>query len=372
MKCPSCGYENKPDALTCNLCQHILRREKTSPAAPRPVAPPVTEAAPAQPIARAPRGPFPLKLIFFGLLLTVLGTFLSCRQYRRASLPNQPRVMSKQEMLDHSGFAFTRYERGELLRDAPLYHSNHVFHAVDPRVGFEAANAKDLLAARKKVVGTFVRLADSGPFLSYYTLQTKKITYGKVTEEQILGYRIFAPVLAGNGSLWIASPSYATEPKGEHFAPRAYQGTLIYLKSLFTEETYHKLERAYGTLIPNEAVVIVEGDAPTSERVTTWYPLGPTYDLFVAVPDDADVDLAYAEGILDEPLSDLDRKNLQTALDRTNKKISLPPRVRAIVITDPERFKADRRLGERFDRFYIGIAVTGLLLLALAAKWFVR
>ncbi|MBI3553055.1 MAG: tetratricopeptide repeat protein [Elusimicrobia bacterium] len=30
MKCPRCGYENAPDALCCNLCQTVLRREKAA------------------------------------------------------------------------------------------------------------------------------------------------------------------------------------------------------------------------------------------------------------------------------------------------------------------------------------------------------
>ena len=31
LKCPFCGYENKDDALSCNLCQNVLKREKKGP-----------------------------------------------------------------------------------------------------------------------------------------------------------------------------------------------------------------------------------------------------------------------------------------------------------------------------------------------------
>ncbi len=37
MKCPSCAYDNAEDALSCNLCQFVLRKEK--PAAPPAGAP---------------------------------------------------------------------------------------------------------------------------------------------------------------------------------------------------------------------------------------------------------------------------------------------------------------------------------------------
>lgn len=33
-KCPKCGYENPPEALSCGLCQEVLRKEKPRPAAP--------------------------------------------------------------------------------------------------------------------------------------------------------------------------------------------------------------------------------------------------------------------------------------------------------------------------------------------------
>lgn len=36
VKCPNCGYENADEALSCNLCQRVLRKEK--PAAPPPAA----------------------------------------------------------------------------------------------------------------------------------------------------------------------------------------------------------------------------------------------------------------------------------------------------------------------------------------------
>lgn len=36
MKCPQCGYENLADALCCNLCQNVLRREVKKDAAPPP------------------------------------------------------------------------------------------------------------------------------------------------------------------------------------------------------------------------------------------------------------------------------------------------------------------------------------------------
>lgn len=36
VKCPGCGYENADEALSCNLCQRVLRKEK--PAAPPPAA----------------------------------------------------------------------------------------------------------------------------------------------------------------------------------------------------------------------------------------------------------------------------------------------------------------------------------------------
>ena len=35
MKCPSCAYENAEDALYCNLCQYVFRKEKPA-APPRP------------------------------------------------------------------------------------------------------------------------------------------------------------------------------------------------------------------------------------------------------------------------------------------------------------------------------------------------
>ena len=36
MKCPQCGYDNAEDALCCNLCQLVLRREKPKAAPPPP------------------------------------------------------------------------------------------------------------------------------------------------------------------------------------------------------------------------------------------------------------------------------------------------------------------------------------------------
>jgi len=37
MKCSACGYDNAPEALCCNLCQVVLRRE-TKPKPPPAVA----------------------------------------------------------------------------------------------------------------------------------------------------------------------------------------------------------------------------------------------------------------------------------------------------------------------------------------------
>lgn len=375
MNCPSCGYDNKPDALTCNLCQAILRREKPLPSTPRERPPSATPPPAAPTFSTVPRArpPFPLAAIFFGLALFFLGGHLSCRQYRRASFPEYPRNMTPTEMLAHSGFAYTRFDRNQVLRDQAVFKKSSQFLAVDPRVGFETANAKDILSSRTKLMGTYVRFTNAVPFLQYFTLISKRIHYtnGHAVHEETLGHRVFAPVLGANGALWIVSPYSQTEPKVEPFiAAGTYSGTLMPLKELLDNENFAKLQHAYSSgpnSVNESAVAIVEGPAPTGADVSAWYPLGPAHDLFVEVPDDADLDLDYAEGVLDEPLSSSARSALQAALDKRGApKVTLPKTVRAIVLTKPDDFKEARRIGEKFDRYYFGILATGAVLLAIA------
>ncbi|MDX6770884.1 MAG: hypothetical protein SF051_15220 [Elusimicrobiota bacterium] len=56
MNCPSCGYDNAEDALSCNLCQLVLRKEKAAAPPPMP-APAPASAAPASADGRLPGEP---------------------------------------------------------------------------------------------------------------------------------------------------------------------------------------------------------------------------------------------------------------------------------------------------------------------------
>lgn len=326
-------------------------------------------------MASSVRPPFPLGLISFGLLSFVLGAYLSCWQYRRATFPEYPRNMSAQEMLSHRGFAFTRYDRGQLLREQALYRVRGTFQLADPRVGFESASSSEILAAKTRLLRTWVRLSKTPPMLRYFTLIQKKITYrnGVEQHEEVTGYRLFAPAGGSGGALWVVSPFTQTEPKPEPFLTAgAYAGYLVPLRELLAKEDFHKLAQLYGpsvgdSSIPQGAVAIVEGSPPTAEEVDEWYPLGPLHDLFVVVPDDADLDGDYAEGMLDEPLSSSARASLQQALDhRAGAKVTLPPVVRPIVLTTPEAFKKQRGLEARFSRYYLGLLALGVMMLAMA------
>jgi hypothetical protein len=371
VNCPSCGYDNKPDALTCNLCQAILRREKPIPVTPPPeLAEPVATLAPA---AWHPRPPFPAKALLFGLAFAVLGTFLSCRQYRRATFPQYPRTMSTSEMLAHSGYAYTRFNRDEVLRDQAVFRKRSDFHAIDPRVGFETSDVRELLKSRDKLMGTYVKLNNAGPFLRYFTLISKRIHYqnGQVVQEETIGHRVFAPTLFGDGAVWVVSGYSQTEPKAEPFLNAGtHAGTLVSLKVLLDNESFSKLQHAYSSgpnKVNYDSIAIVEGPAEAGKDVSAWYPLGTSHELFVEVPDDADLDYDYSEGILDEPITAAQRAALQTALDkRGGPKVTLPEKVRAIVLTKPEAFKESRRIGDRFDRFYLGLIATGAILLGVA------
>ena len=49
MQCPQCGYDNRDDALSCNMCRAVLRKVKK--AAP----PPATDAADTPPTTEPPK-----------------------------------------------------------------------------------------------------------------------------------------------------------------------------------------------------------------------------------------------------------------------------------------------------------------------------
>lgn len=388
MNCPKCAYLNKPGAVVCNFCQELLGPKRVatrpmqaavSPATQEPAPPPATlQSTPSHaPILhRRPRPPFPLGMTFAGLLLVAIGTSCSVKQYRRATFPTYPQSLTPQQMLEHRGYGYTRFDRTQILRDQPVYRAPSGFSRTDPRITFETTSPDELATQQAKHLESYVRLR-TVPLVQYFTLTEIKRTYdghGAATEEQLPGFRIFAPVVGSGGAVWAASPWFANEPKAEPFLNAGvYAGTLRPLRTMLGFD-YHKLESAYragqqsgGKNIPAHAVAIVEGPQPSGNKVWTWYPLGARYDLFVEVPDEEDIDLSYAEGILDEPLSDSARADFDRMLgEQVSTVARLPPGARAIILTKPDDFRRERKLGERYSRFWLSVLGIGLALLAVA------
>ncbi|MBI2395784.1 MAG: hypothetical protein HYV09_39835, partial [Deltaproteobacteria bacterium] len=142
----------------------------------------------------------------------------------------------------------------------------------------------------------------------------------------------------------------------------------------YTDEEYARLEREWnrsglGTL-PRDAVVLVDEPPHTKDDVARWYPLGPSNELWIEVPDDADLDLSYPEGVVDLPSeSGKERETLANYLEqRHGKKAVVPQNLRVIVLATPPEFAKLRNLPGRVSRFGIGVVIVGGLVIGSALR----
>jgi len=379
MPCPKCQYENKPDALVCNLCQHVLRRV----GAPR-VQPPRTSATPmpAQTFVEPPRQrtPFPWGVTILSALLLAWGLSLIVQRRRLVTFPEYPRNASPQQIVAEPGYAYVRFDRARLQRDAGFFAARRgretSFSASDPRIGFTAATPGEILSRAKDHPKGFVQISKLPPLLEVYELTQKRIHYEgplyarKTTSEELLGHRFYAPVLGTKGRLWLVSTWYAPnlKPSMETFAATtSFSGTLEPL----TLEPDAMAQLKAKTHVPHDAIAIVAGaTAPTHDSVSTWFPLGDSYDVFVEAPDDVDVDQVYSEGVADLPIASATERAALAAFltKRLGHSVALPPRVRVVVLADPSEFTSLRVLPSKWHPVGIASACIGgvsLLLVAL-------
>lgn len=434
MTCPKCGYDNKPDALVCNLCRHMLRKERAAAAraieaAPEPasapaqpsflpprIEPPRIESAEASPphapeprpaavvhgtyreapveatraltdvATRSSRGGAILLLVW-ALLFAGWGASLVVKRTRLVSFPLYPKTASAHEILGWPGYGYVRFDRNLLRKDASFYRVVHggstTFSSSDPRVGFDATDPRQILAQAKSRVGTYVRLAKPPPMLQAWKLTQYRTRApighpaGPKPGDEVLGHRVFAPVLGTNGKLWVVSKWYGpkVEVKTDTFlASTDFAGQLVPLASTLEGE-WGKLAQEYRQSmrgeLPRDAVAILDEPPPSADSVTQWIPLGDSSGVFVEVPDDVDLAMSYPEGVVDLPSDGAYEPNRLAAFlsAREKKKIEVD-RFRVIVLVTPERFKELRALPPKLHQGgVVLLGIGGAFLLAAIARF---
>ncbi|MBI2395349.1 MAG: hypothetical protein HYV09_37615, partial [Deltaproteobacteria bacterium] len=289
MNCPGCGYDNKPDALVCNLCQRMLRKAEPRPRPPREQPPPAPAASDVPAVEPTHRRATPWPILALGLVLMLWGTTLIVKRWRTYTLPPYPKNASPAEALTAPGYAYVRWDRALVRKDEVVYRVGHFpakFVGADPRVGFEAASPSELLAKRAQLTGSYVRVGTVLPMLQSFILTQKRVTTGpggQDSHEETIGRRIYAPVIGTGARLWVLSKWFppqvdvAAEP---WLVQGAYAGVL---RELGHDPEYARLEREWhrsglGTR-PRDAVVLVDGPPHTKDDVARWYPLGPSNEL---------------------------------------------------------------------------------------------
>ncbi|MGZ3448174.1 MAG: hypothetical protein ACXVEF_01170 [Polyangiales bacterium] len=377
MRCPSCSFENKEGALVCNLCQKVLRREGASlpPRPPRPT--PEISAAVVEPPRE--RAPIPWAILALGAVLLLWGLSATVKQYRLLGFPPYPKDASPEQILAWPGYGYVRWDRALVRKDDVIYQSGKRFTATDPRVQFEASNGFDILAKRNTLVGSYVRLNGQLPVLRYFVLTEKRVTYQRsasgfneqIIDETTLCRRIYAPMLGTGGKMWVLSrcfPDKADLTADPWLGQGAYAGILVPLSE---DKELAALDREWmkssPAHIPADALMIVDQPPTAADDVRSWYPLGPSNALFVEVPPDSDLELAYPEGVVDLPEEYSERPNAIAAVlsQKAVKPITVPKTMRVVSLTTPPKFVEDRHLGSRFSKFGFGLALAGAAILAV-------
>jgi len=381
MICPGCGYDNKPDALTCNLCQRVLRRER---AVSRPIAPTTSDAAPmaSEAVPHEPeRGAKPWPILALGVLLLLWGATTFANRWRKYTFPPYPKEVLPAGALSAPGYAYVRWNPALVRKEDVVFRIGEFparFKSNDPRVGFDAASPSDLVARSAKLTGSYVSVGSVLPMLQYFVLTQKRVTYEKdgvlaPATEQTLGRRIYAPVVGTGGRLWVLSKWFPPEVdvKAEPWLVQgAYAGLLL---ELSRDPEYGRLSAEWnrstgGTKLPANALILVDQPPRTGEKVARWYPLGPSNELWIEVPDESSLELSLPEGMVDLPReSSTERDALSAHLEeRHGKAAPKPGTLRTIVLGTPAEFTRIRKLPGRVSSFGIVLMGLGALVAGIA------
>lgn len=389
MNCPKCAYPNASDALTCNLCGVVLRREG-APRAPavapfRDEAPgpaPAASAASA-PIPAAPRQVrLPLGELVLGPLLLILGLWALVGRYRDTRLPAYPEPLTLEQIRGAKTPQHVRFDRALLRRGAPIYRSVQngatTFTDRDPRVRLETGKASEILAKFAENYGKFVRFDGAPPILTGFKLTTKQVRYhagSPASDETVMGLRLFGAVPGTNGRLWVISrwyPPSADLSNAEFFRQGSYAGTLIGLREW--KDGIANLPQEYARVtharFPEDAIAILDEPPPKLEAVTLWYPLGDADDVFVEVDGALDLDFALPQGIVPPPLDAVDAGAARDALAKREKRPapSKAKPVHVITLGTRDEYLKEHPMPSRVSTFGATCLLFGLGLAARAVQ----
>lgn len=373
MICPGCGYENKHDALVCNLCQKVLRREKAEPPPYRAEErrAPAIEPGP-EPEPEEPRR-VPIPFLVLGVVLVLWGATVTMQRFRALTFPTYPQVMQPEEALARSGYAYVRWDPSIVRKDDAIFRvSDSRFSSFDPRVSLDLASPAELIAQSAKALGTYTRVSGVLPMLQYFVLTQKRVTYDKnaamPTSEKTEGRRIYAPVVGTGARLWVLSKWFgpSIDVKAEPWLSQAAYAGIVAPLSQDVEfaRLSNEWQRSTGSKLPEGALVLIDQPPPAAEKVSHMYPLGPSNELWIEVPDDADLELGLPEGVLDLTLDGAWAVDgVKKAVEKQHGKgAPIPKRVRTILQTTPAEFARIRALPGRVSPFGVTLVALGLLL----------
>lgn len=328
-KCPSCGYENKPRALICSLCQAALNKPPTTrlgsgeqllevedddPSAP---APSPTPAAAVSPSARAPRAEAPRPpaatwtppvraastarpddqagglLRGCGCIVALIGGAWFAAHFAivtSSGKPTQPLPVVAERVTDaialaaRTDVAHVRVGAGEPSWNDAVWRATSngrsEFFPNDPRIATELG--VDEIATRwKELRGTTVSLrGPTVPGSYYWEIDVRTSRHGNRSEIE-KPTRIYAVLLGTRDAVWVVSEVMSSErdPRVKEFLTRKERkGKLVPALGAIPNAVVEK----HGGLAQN-AVALLE-DAASFSDVQVWAPLGDGI-AWVAVPE---------------------------------------------------------------------------------------